>query len=122
MKYAEWYPYKDKEFLVLHAANVDEEGLFAAMTELKDELSRRPEAMTLIDLTGVRMTPRINDIAKTINQQITANLNARGLPMRPSALVGIRPIIRAVIQLITRNENTYYASSFEDALEWLYKQ
>jgi hypothetical protein len=122
MKYTEWYAYKDKEFLVLHANDVDEDGMFAAMTELKDELSSRPDAMTLVDLSGVRMTPKINEIAKTINQQITDNLNANGLPMRPSALVGIRPIIRAVIQLITRNENTYYASSFEDALEWLYQQ
>lgn len=122
MKYAEWYPYKDKEFLVLHAANVNEDGLFAAMTELKEEIIKRPAALTLVDLTGVRMTPRINEIAKSINGEITAYLEANGLPMRPSALVGIRPIIRAVIQLITRNEKTYYASSFEDALEWLDKQ
>ena len=122
MKYAEWLPYKDKEFLVLRATNVDEDGLFEAMTELKNEIIKKPGALTLVDLTGTRMTPRINDIAKSINQEITAYLDANGLPMQPSALVGIRPIIRAVVQLITRNENTYYASSYDDALEWLYNK
>jgi len=122
MKYAEWITYKDKEFLVLRAVNVNEDGLFEAMTELKNEIIKKPDVLTLVDLTDTRMTPRINEIARSINKQITDYLEKNDLPMRPSALVGIRPIIRAVVQLITRNEKTYYASSYEDALEWLYKQ
>ncbi len=122
MKYTEWITYKGKELLVLRATNVDEDGLFAAMTELKNEITKRPDAFTLVDLTGTRMSPKINEIARAINKQITDYLEQNHLSMQPSALVGIRPIIRAVVQLITRNEKTYYASSFEDALEWLYKQ
>ncbi len=122
MPYTEWMPYKDKVFLVMRAINVDEDGLFAAMTELKNEIIKKPEALTLVDLTGTRMTPRINEIARSINKEITNYLEQNHLPMQPSALVGIRPIIRAVIQLISKNEKTYYASSFADAQEWLYKQ
>jgi hypothetical protein len=122
MKYTEWLPYKDKVFLVLRAVNVDDDGMFEAMTELKNEIIKKPDALTLVDLTGTRMTSRINQIAKTINKEITNHLEQNGLPMRPSALVGIRPIIRAVVQLITTNEKTYYAKSFADAQEWLYNQ
>ncbi len=122
MKYTEWINYKGKEFLLMRAVKVDEDGLFEAMTELKNELIQKPGAFTLVDLTGTRMTPRINEIARSVNKQITDYLEQNNLPMQPSALVGIRPIIRAVVQLITRNEKTYYASSYEDALEWLYKQ
>ena len=121
MKYAEWITHQGKQILIIHAQNAGEQELQAAMTELRDEMAKKPDAYTLIDLTGVHMTPRMSDIAKSLNKEINAIQEKAGQPMQPSALVGIRPIVRAVVQLISRNEKTYYASSYEDALEWLMK-
>lgn len=122
MKYVEWMPYKDKVFLVLHATNLDLAGLTEAMTELRDEIIKKPDALTLVDLTGTRMTPQVNQVAKKINLEITDYLEQAGLPMRPSALVGLGQFVRAVVQLISRNPRTYFASSLADAQEWLYQQ
>ena len=72
--------------------------------------------MVLVDATKTEMTtPTVNKA-----KEIAAATKAKGIPDRPSVVVGLSGLQRAVAQLFGRG--IHFASTIEEAKEWLVKE
>jgi len=116
-KYVQWTTHKGKRILFLNGAGLREAEYMAALEELKQEiLKERDGAMVLVDATKTEMTtPTVNKA-----KEVAAATKAKGIPDRPSVVVGLSGLKRAVAQLFGRG--IHFASTIEEAKEWLVKE
>jgi methanogenic corrinoid protein MtbC1 len=116
-KYVQWTTYKGKRMLYLNAKGLREAEYMAAMEEMKQELLKeRDGTLVLVDATKTEMTTLTTNKAK----EVAAATKAKGIPDRPSVVVGLTGLQRAVAQLFGRG--IHFSSTIEEAKEWLVKE
>lgn len=116
-KYVQWTTYKGKRMLFLNAKGLREAEYMAAMEEMKQELLKeRDGTLVLVDATKTEMTTLTTNKAK----EVAAATKAKGIPDRPSVVVGLTGLQRAVAQLFGRG--IHFSSTVEEAKEWLVKE
>ena len=116
-KYVQWTTYKGKRMLFLNAKGLREAEYMAAMEEMKQELLKeRDGTLVLVDATKTEMTTLTTNKAK----EVAAATKAKGIPDRPSVVVGLTGLQRAVAQLFGRG--IHFSSTIEEAKEWLVKE
>jgi hypothetical protein len=116
-KHTQWINHKGKRILFLNAAGLREAEYVVAQEELKQELLKeRNGALVLVDATKTEMTTRSTDKAK----EVAAAGSAAGIPDRPSAIVGLTGLQKAVAQLFGRG--VHFANSIDEAKDWLAKE
>jgi len=116
-KYVQWTTHKGKRMLYLNAKGLREAEYMAAMEEMKQELLKeRDGTLVLVDATKTEMTTLTTNKAK----EVAAATKAKGIPDRPSVVVGLTGLQRAVAQLFGRG--IHFSSTVEEAKEWLVKE
>lgn len=116
-KNVQWITHKGKRILFLNAAGMREAEYAAAMEEMKQELLKeRNGALVLVDATKTEMTTRTTNKGK----EVAAATTAAGIPDRPSVVVGLTGLQRAVAKLFGRG--VYFADSIDKAKDWLVKE
>jgi methanogenic corrinoid protein MtbC1 len=116
-KNVQWITHKGRRILFLNAAGMREAEYAAAMEEMKQELLKeRNGALVLVDATKTEMTTRTTNKAK----EVAAATKDAGIPDRPSVVVGLTGLQRAVAKLFGRG--VYFADSIEKAKDWLVKE
>ena len=116
-KNVQWITHKGKRILFLNAAGMREAEYAAAIDELKQELLKeRDGALVLVDATKTEMTTLTTNKAK----ELAASTKAKGIPDRPSVVVGLTGLQKAVAQLFGRG--AHFSGSIEEAKEWLVKE
>jgi hypothetical protein len=116
-KYVQWISHKGKRILFVNGAGLREAQYIEAMEEMKQEiLKEREGAMVLVDATKTEMTtPTVNK-----GKEVAAATKAKGIPDRPSVVVGLTGLQRAVAQLFGRG--IHFSGTIEEAKEWLIKE
>jgi hypothetical protein len=116
-KYVQWTTHKGKRILFLNAKELREAEYMAAMEEMKQELLKeRDGTLVLVDATKTEMTTLTTNKAK----EVAAATKAKGIPDKPSVVVGLTGLQRAVAQLFGRG--IHFSSTIEEAKEWLVKE
>jgi hypothetical protein len=116
-KYVQFITYKGKRILHTNAAGLDEAEFVVALEEMKRSLLKEGAGtLALTDVTGIKLTKAFVNKAK----EVTAALENTPGWGRPSAIVGITGLQKAVAQLFSKG--VYYANSIEEAKEWLVKE
>jgi hypothetical protein len=116
-KYVQFITYKGKRMLHTNAAGLEEEELLVALEEMKEALLKEgAKTLALTDVTGVKMSSTFVDKAKEVNAAIEKTPGWG----RPSAVVGLTGLQKAVAQLFGRG--VFYAKTIEEAKEWLVKE
>jgi hypothetical protein len=116
-KYTQWISHKGKSILFLNAAGLREAEYMVAQEELKQEILKEPAgAMVLVDATRTEMTTKTTSKGK----ELAAATQAKGIPDRPSAVVGLTGLQRSVAQLFGRG--VHFCNTVEEAKEWLVKE
>jgi len=116
-KYVQWTTYKGKRMLLLNAKGLREAEYMAAMEEMKQELLKEWDGtLVLVDATKTEMTTLTTNKAK----EVATATKAKGIPDRPSVVVGLTGLQRAVAQLFGRG--IHFSSTIEEAKEWLVKE
>lgn len=116
-KYVQFITYKGKRILLTNAAGTEEAEFVAALEEMKQSLLKEGrETLALTDVTGINLTKTFVNKAK----EVTAALEKTPGWGRPSAIVGITGLQKAVAGLFSKG--VYYANSMEEAKEWLVKE
>ena len=116
-KYVQWTTHKGKRILFLNAKGLREAEYMLAMEEMRQELLReRDGVLVLVDATGTEMTTKTTNKAK----EVAAATKAKGIPDKPSVVVGLTGLQRAVAQLFGRG--IHFSSTIEEAREWLVKE
>jgi len=116
-KYVQWATHKGKRILFLNAKGLREAEYMAAMEEMRQELLKeRDGVLVLVDATGTEMTTKTTNKAK----EIAAATKAKGIPDKPSVVVGLTGLQRAVAQLFGRG--IHFSSTIEEAKDWLVKE
>ncbi|MDM8000378.1 MAG: hypothetical protein QUS33_10340 [Dehalococcoidia bacterium] len=116
-KYAQWTTHKGKRILFLNAKGLREAEYLIAQEELKQELLRaRDGTLVLVDATDTEMTTNTTNKGK----EVAAATKAHGIPDKPTAVVGLTGLQRAVAQLFGRG--AHFSNTIEEAKEWLVKQ
>jgi hypothetical protein len=116
-KYVQWTTHKGKRILFLNAKGLSETEYMAAMDEMKQELLKEQAGtLVLVDATKTEMTTLTTNKGK----EVAAATKAKGIPDRPSVVVGLSGLQRAVAQLFGRG--IHFSSTIEEAKEWLVKE
>jgi hypothetical protein len=116
-KYVQWTTHKGKRLLFLNAKGLREAEYIVAMEEMRQALLKeRDGTLVLVDATGTEMTTQTTNRAK----EIAAATKAKGIPDRPSVVVGLTGLQRAVAQLFGRG--IHFSGTIEEAKEWLVKE
>ena len=116
-KYVQFITYKGKRILHTNAAGLEEAEFVVALEEMKQALLKEGEGtLALADVTGLKLTKAFVEKAKEVNAAIEKTPGWG----RPSAIVGITGLQKAVAQLFSRG--VYYANTIEEAKEWLVKE
>ena len=116
-KYVQFITYKGKRILHTNAAGLEEAEFVVALEEMKQALVKEGEGtLALADVTGLKLTKAFVEKAKEVNAAIEKTPGWG----RPSAIVGITGLQKAVAQLFSKG--VYYASSIEEAKEWLVRE
>jgi len=116
-KYVQWATHKGKRILFLNAKGLREAEYMAAMEEMRQELLKeRDGVLVLVDATGTEMPTKTTNKAK----EIAAATKAKGIPDKPSVVVGLTGLQRAVAQLFGRG--IHFSSTIEEAKDWLVKE
>jgi hypothetical protein len=110
-----WIEYKGARILVADYSGLSGAEYLSAIDGFKAQLLRQPpgSVVTLTDVTGSVVTEEIKDKLKELAEQ------TQGIS-KAAAAVGITGFKRAIAVLIRRD--LYWASSFEEAMEWLADQ
>jgi hypothetical protein len=116
-KYAQWITHKGKRILFLNAKGLREAEYITALEEMRQELLKEREgALVLVDATGTEMTtPAVNKA-----KEAAAASRAKGIPDRPSVVVGLSGLKRSVAQLL--GGGLHFASTVEEGKDWLVKE
>jgi hypothetical protein len=116
-KYVQWTTHKGKRLLFLNAKGLREAEYMVAMEEMRQALLKeRDGTLVLVDATGTEMTTQTTNRAK----EIAAATKAKGIPDRPSVVVGLTGLQRAVAQLFGRG--IHFSGTIEEAKDWLVKE
>jgi hypothetical protein len=116
-KYVQWTTHKGKRLLFLNAKGLREAEYIVAMEEMRQALLKeRDGTLVLVDATGTEMTTQTTNRAK----EIAAATKAKGIPDRPSVVVGLTGLQRAVAQLFGRG--IHFSGTIEEAKDWLVKE
>jgi hypothetical protein len=116
-KYVQWTTHKGKRILFLNAKGLSEAEYIVAMEEMRLELLKeRDGTLVLVDATKTEMTTQTTNKAK----EVAASTKAKGIPDRPSVVVGLTGLQRAVAQLFGRG--IHFSSTIEEAKDWLVKE
>jgi len=116
-KYVQFVTYKGKRIVHTNAARLEEAEFTVALEEMKQALLKEgSETLALTDVTGIKLTKAFVDKAK----EVTAALEKTPGWGRPSAIVGITGLQKAVAQLFS--SGVHYANTIEEAKEWLVKE
>lgn len=116
-KYVQYITYKGRRILFTNAAGLAEAECLVALEEMKQALIKEGEGTpTLADLTGLRNTKALIDKAR----EADAAVKATGVKYRPSAVVGLSGLQKAVAQMF--GKGVHYADTVEEAKEWLVKE
>jgi hypothetical protein len=116
-KYVQFIVYKGKRILHTNAAGLEEGEFLLALEEMKQALLKEGvETLALTDVTGLNMSKAFVNKAKEVNAAVEKTPGWG----RPSALVGLTGLQKAVAQLFGRG--VHYANTIEEAKEWLVKE
>jgi len=116
-KYVQWTSHKGKKILFLNAKGLREAEYMAAMEEMKQDLLKEQDgALVLVDATKTEMTTLTTNKGK----EVAAATKAKGIPDRPSVVVGLTGLQRAVAQLFGRG--VHFSGTIEEAKDWLVKE
>ncbi len=116
-KYVQWITYKGKRILFLNAKGLREAEYMVAMEEMRQELLKeRDGVLVLVDATGTEMTTQTTNKAK----EIATATKDKGIPDKPSVVVGLTGLQRAVAQLFGRG--IHFSGTIEEAKDWLVKE
>ena len=110
-----WIEYKGARILVADYSGLSGAEYLSAIDGFKAQLLRQPRGsvVTLTDVTGSVVTEEVKDKLKELAEQ------TQGIS-KAAAAVGITGFKKAIAVLIRRD--LYWASSFEEAMEWLADQ
>jgi hypothetical protein len=114
-RYVQWITHKGVKILFLNGKGLPEAEYLTALEELKQEIVQgRSYPPTLIDQTNFAPTQKTTDKAR----EITAAVNAAGIPDGPSAVVGLTPTAKKVAEILERGM-IHYFDTVDEAKEWL---
>ncbi len=116
-KYVQFITYKGKRMLHTNAVGLEEAEFLVALEEMKQALLKEgQDTLALTDVTGLSATKAFVKKAKEVNAAVEKTPGWG----RPSAVVGLTGLQKAVAQLLGRG--VYYANTIEEAKEWLVKE
>jgi hypothetical protein len=121
MKYTQWITYKGITIMFVNCARLANEDYLDALKEFSDEYLKRPDCPVLFDITGTVMKTNSNELGKGISNQINRAQESKGIPLQPTAIVGLSAMGRTVASLISPHDRMFYAQDLETAREWLHK-
>src|SRR5512137_2954905 len=102
----------------MNVKGLPEEENFAAQDELKQELLRdRSGPPVLVDLSKTAMTKKTADKSK----EVFAATKGAGLPVAPTAIVGLNKVQKTVAQLFDKGA-AHYFDDLDQAKEFLVKE
>ena len=117
-KYVQWIEYRGKKILVSNYSGLEEKEQVKAMDETRQELLKQPagsQALTVTDVSNARSTAATRDKAK----ELEAAIKEKGF-VSHTAIVGVSGWQKVMAQLI--KPDSYFATSIEDAKDWLVRQ
>lgn len=116
----QWTHHKGKDILIITMKDANEEQFDATMDQLVVEFKKRKDdnktILVVFDLRDMACSFNRDRLKKGKEAGELANTYAP----RKAALVGFGSIQRMIVNALRRDD--YFASSMEDAKEWLVKQ
>ena len=117
-KHVQWVSHKGKKILFVDAAGLQEAEYLALLEEMRQEILKQPNgALVLVDATKTEMTSAVTKKAR----EVVAETKAKGIPDRPTAVVGLAGLQKATAQLLGRGTQ-HFSNTIEEAKEWLVKE
>jgi hypothetical protein len=117
-KYVQWIEHKGLRIPFMNGKGLPEAENFAAQDELKQELLRdRSGPPVLVDLSKTAMTKKTADKSK----EVFAATKGAGLPVAPTAIVGLNKLQKTVAQLFDKGA-AHYFDDLDQAKEFLVKE